>query len=97
MVLDGLDILCALPRNKIKGLGTPFVCNNLKFNLPDSEKDKLCDMFWPHFKQQLLPIIKSWDLIGKDSSPVEIDNHTINAPESLSRCQNVTPNFLLFW
>jgi hypothetical protein len=87
MVLGGLDILCILQRNEIENIVIPYVSYYLEACLEEWEKEKLDTIFWPYFKQQWLPkqwlpIMKSWNLIGKDGTPLEIVNHTNNALES---------------
>ncbi len=82
IVLGGLDILCILPRNEVEKIGIPYLRYILELGRQPWEKEKLDIIFWPYFKQQWIPIMQSWNLIGKDGAPLQIVNCTNNALES---------------
>ncbi len=85
MALGGLDILCILPRNEVEKFGIPYLHYILELGLQPWEIEKLDIIFWPYFKRHWIPIMQSWNLIGKDGAPLQIVNRTNNALESYNR------------
>jgi hypothetical protein len=70
MALEGLDILCVLPRDEVEEIGIPFIHSLLELGIPEWEKKALNDIFRPYFMQQWIPILMSWNLMSDEGSPL---------------------------
>jgi hypothetical protein len=81
MKVEGLDILCVLPRHEVLKYGIPFIHSIIEYDIPMWELEKWT-IFWKYFERQWKSISASWNICEDNREIIQMMNRTTNALES---------------
>ena len=99
MAVQGLDLLCVLPREEVLEYGIPFVRYSIEIDLPEWELSGW-EKFWKYFVRQWMPILSSWNIKQDDGTIIPMVNRTNNSLECYNRRFNSlfpkTPSIIEF-
>ncbi len=85
MLSGMLDLLCVIPRDKVKGKGMAYVCSKLEKGKDSRKEMKKWNKFWLYFRRQWIPLLDRRNIYYKDGEYLDMVNHTNNGIERYNR------------